>query len=182
MSESAIARRYAKAFIDIAREEGAVTPYRLELENFSAATEVSADLLKILSNRFLPASQRLSVIDEVGGKLSLSPAVVRFLKFLVKKRRIGLFKLVANAYRHQAFVLENKEEAFVTTASPLSPAAYDEIRKTLEGRTKKNMLVHQEIDAKVLGGIRVRVGNEVYDGTIRTQLDKMSGEMTKGIF
>src|SRR3989338_2858834 len=138
MSESSIARRYAKAFLEIAREEGNVEPYLLELETFQKSLVVSPELLKILENRFLSVASRMALIDEIGGRLSLSPLVNRFIKFLIRKGRISIFRFVASAYRRQAYVLQNKAEAVVTTAFPLSDLAYGEIQKILEGATKKS--------------------------------------------
>lgn len=181
MSESSIARRYAKALIEIAQDEGKLEPYRLELENFSAAARVSPELIKILANRFLPVGSRMGVIDELAKKLSLSTTVIHFLKFLVHKGRMDLFKFIAESYRRQAYLIQNKEEAYVTTAVALSEASTDEIKKILEKVTKKSMILHKDIDPAVLAGVRVRVGNDVYDGTARTELDKLSLKMNHGI-
>ena len=181
MSESTIARRYAKALIEIAQDEGKVEPYRLELENFNQAALGSPELLKILANRFLPVSERMGIINELSQKLSLSVTVIHFLKFLMQKGRMDLFHFVTAAYRRFAFALQNREEALVTTAAALPDSTYEEIKKTLEATTRKTMVLNREIDPAVIAGICIRVGNEIYDGTVKTELDKLSLNMSKGV-
>lgn len=177
MSESALARRYAKALFDLALEEERVEAIRGELENFGTLAKDNPNLMDVLSNRFLNADNRLAVIDQLGGRLELSKTVSNFLKLLVKKGRISFLKPMVAVFRRMAFDHQKTIEACVKSAFPLDSATTDAIAILLSRSTGKKIILEHVVDCNLLGGIWLKIGNEIYDGTVKADLNLLKNKM-----
>lgn len=180
MIETSIARRYAKALLDIAAESDQTNLFLSELDFFHNLCLKHPSLMDVLSNRFMDLTARMNIVDELSGKLKLNPMIKNFLKLLIKKGRAELLGLIVKTYQKLVYELEGKLEAVITSAKPLDDLHYEEIQKILSKITGKKIITQKEIKPEVLGGMSVRIGGEVYDGTIRASLDKISDEMRKG--
>lgn len=177
MIEASIARRYARALIELAREEKSLEACDAQLQEFQALAGENPLLLDTLTNRFFDLSSRIRIVDRLEKKLNLSPSVGNFIKLLIKKGRIGCFKEIVSAYRREVYLLQNKGVATVVSAKGLSPAVYDEIGRILSRKTGKEVVVEREVKPEVLGGVCVRMGGEVYDGTVKAALDSLTEKM-----
>lgn len=182
MIEASIARRYAKALVHLGKASNSLQLYLDELDQFDKTLSGHEGLRVTLSNRFLDLKARLRVVDELSTKMGLSAEVCRFIKLLIKKGRMELFPLVVKAYRKFAFELQKKKEATVASAFPLDEGAYDEIKKIFSERTGGEVLIRREINPNLLGGLRVSLGNDVYDGTLKAHLDALNDKMMKSQF
>ena len=182
MIEASIARRYAKALVEIAHELGQLEPFRLQVEDFEEVLKTSDDLRDILSNRFVDVANRLAVVDTLAAKEGYAKEVTNFLKLLIKKGRMDLYPLIAEAFQKFAFDLEGKVEATVASVSPLGDSTYAELNKILSQKTGKKVLTRKEIKPEVLGGLRILLGNDVYDGTVQHSLDAMTQKMKDTAF
>lgn len=182
MIEASIARRYAKALVEIAHRAGQLEPFRLQVEGFEAILKTSDDLRDILSNRFVDVAHRLAVVEELASKSGYAQEVTNFLKLLVKKGRMDLYPFIAKAFQDFSFGLEGKVEATIASASPLSDDVYLELQKILSQKTGKEVLIRTEIKPEVLGGLRILLGNDIYDGTVQHSLDQMTQKMRESSF
>jgi len=106
-------------------------------------------------------------------KLGITGVVANFLKLLVDKGRINILEDILNAYQHLMDQALNKARVSVKTAYPLSDDLVAEVKKTLEGLTKKRVEMAIEEDPSLLGGIVVKIGDTVYDGSVKAQLNKI---------
>lgn len=182
MHESSIARRYAKALIDIAVESGRLDAFMTDLESFHEAEKALPHLMGVLADRFLNLSSRLTVVDQVSSQMGLDPVVGNFLKLLVKKGRISLYRFVLSAYRRYVFELQNKTEAELASAIPVAPFLAEETRKILAKAVGKEIILKTCVQPSLLGGLKLRVGNDVYDGTVRAELERISEKMIRSSF
>lgn len=180
MIESSIARRYAKALLDIASESGQTSLFLSELDSFHNLCLKHPSLMDVLSNRFMDLTARMNIVDELAGRLKLNPMIRNFLKLLIKKGRAGFLDFIVKAYQKLVYELEGKLEAVITSAKPLNDLHYKEIQKILSKITGKKIIAQKDIKPEVLGGLAIRIGGEVYDGTIRASLNKIGEEMRKG--
>ncbi|MBM4314919.1 MAG: ATP synthase F1 subunit delta [Deltaproteobacteria bacterium] len=170
MISSNIAKRYARAFFKIAGEERRYEDYARELGRFSILLEENRKLGEFLANPVFAQSDKKTVVDALLVKLDVSPLTANFLKLLVDKRRIGILSDIESCYRDLVDNALGKVRVTVKTAFPLTGELFAQLQKGLEGLTGRQveMTVHE--DTTLLGGIVVRVGDTLYDGSIRTQL------------
>ncbi len=170
MISSNIAKRYARAFFKIAGEEQRYEDYARELGRFSTMLKESKDLGEFLANPIFALPDKKKVVEALLAKLDVSPLTANFLKLLVDKRRIGILSDIEGCYRDLVDNALKKVRVAVKTAFPLTGELSTRLQKGLEGLTGRQveMTVHE--DPTLLGGIVIRVGDTLYDGSIRTQL------------
>ena len=170
---SNIAKRYARAFFELAEEENKLEQYYNELNLFSSIMKQNKDLNGFLVNPIFEQEDKKRVLEQVISKLSLSPMTINFLKLLIDKKRIDALADIESCYRQQMDEVLKKLRATVKTAFPLSEEMLAYVTSGLEKMTGKQVEVTVETDENLLGGIMIGVGDTLYDGSIRSQLNNM---------
>jgi F-type H+-transporting ATPase subunit delta len=167
---SNIAKRYARAFFAIAKEDGLYEKYYNELTLFSSIVEESEDLKELLSNPVFDQAEKRAVVDSLLKKVDMSNMTANFLRLLVDKRRIGILPDIGSCYRQLMDDVLKKIRVNVKTAFPLSAELSEKLQKRMEELTGRKAEMAITEDASLLGGIVVGVGDTLYDGSIKTQL------------
>ncbi len=173
MITSGIAKRYAQALFDIAKEENRYLDYYNELKQFSAILDQNENLRDFFSNPVFDRDEKKAVIGEVLKKTGISSTTVNFLKLLVDKGRIGHLGEIEDGYEGLMDEVLKKARIQVKTAYPLSGELSDGLKKALEKITGKEVEMLIEEDRSLIGGIVVKVGDTLYDGTIKSQLNNI---------
>jgi len=170
---SNIAKRYARAFFEIAEEEKKLEQYYNELHSFSSIVTQNKDLESFLANPIFEQDVKKKVLEQIIGKLSLSPMTVNFLKLLTDKNRINVLPDIEICYRLLMDETLKKVRVTLKTAFPLSDDLQKYIVENLKKMTGQEIEVTLEDDKNLLGGIVIGVGDTLYDGSIKNQLNNM---------
>jgi F-type H+-transporting ATPase subunit delta len=170
---SNIAKRYARAFFAIAAEEKRYEEFSRELGRFSAVLKENKNLSEFLANPVFDQPDKKAVLEAVLEKISVAPLTANFLKLLVDKRRIGILSDIEGSYRELMDNALKKARVTVTTAFPLTGELSARLQTRLEELTGRKVELNILEDPTLLGGIVVRVGDTLYDGSIRTQLNNI---------
>jgi F-type H+-transporting ATPase subunit delta len=165
------ARRYAKALLLIAQQHGNPDVFNTEVERLTQAYEKSPELKRVLQNPAFSLSQRQAVLDEISRKLVLSKPVHDFARLLLARGRIPQLPLIARHLRQMIDEQMGRVRASVTSAKPLDFSVETRIRSALARATGKNVLLEKHVDPSLLGGVVTQVGDLLYDGSVRTQLE-----------
>lgn len=173
MSSSDIANRYSEALFQIASEEENYEKYFSDLKAFSAVVRENANLREVLFNPIFDRDEKKAVAGELLQMIGVTDIAANFLKLLVDKGRISLLDEIVEAYQRRMDDVLHKARVSVRTAFPLSDDLVAEIRKTMEGLTRKNVEMVIEEDPSLLGGMVVKVGDTLYDGSAKAQLNKI---------
>jgi F-type H+-transporting ATPase subunit delta len=168
-----IAKRYARAFFKIAGQEQRYEQFHRELVRFSSLLEKNRHLFEFLANPVFAQPDKRAVVDALLEKLALSPLTANFLRLLVDKRRIGILSHIEGCYRELVDDALQKAAVTVKTAFPLSDMLSARLRQEMETLTGRKVEMTIVEDPSLLGGIVVKVGDRLYDGSIRTQLVNM---------
>jgi len=170
---SNISKRYARAFFDIAGEEKKLEQYYDELHQFSSVIAQNKDLGGFLANPIFEQESKKKVLEKIIGKLSLSPMTINFLKLLIDKKRIDVLPDIETCYRQLMDETLKTVRVTVKTAFPLSGEMQSYITSSLKKMTGRSVEVTVEDDKNLLGGIVIGVGDTLYDGSIKNQLNNM---------
>ena len=173
MISSNIAKRYARAFFEIAGEEKRYEDYYHELSRFSAVLQENKNLGEFLANPVFDQPDKKAVLKSVLEKIPVSPLTANFLNLLIDKRRIGILSAIEGCYRELMDSALKKARVSVSTAFPLTSELSIGLQKALEGLTGREVEMTVIEDPTLLGGIVVRVGDTLYDGSIKTQLNNI---------
>jgi F-type H+-transporting ATPase subunit delta len=174
-----IAKRYAKALIELSQEKNLVDRTKADLAAFTEAVDSEASLQRLFSSPAFTPEAKKTVIAELAGKLGLQQATKRFIEYLAETGRIRYVREVRQAFEEILAERQNRAMARLTTAAPLAPAETAEIRKQLESVTGKQVEIDAKVDAALIGGARTQIGSVIYDGAISSQLGKMRERLVK---
>ena len=179
MISSDLAKRYARAFFDIAVEEGKIEDYGRELAAFASLIVQNKALQEFLANPIFELKSKKNVIEELLGRTQISGRTANFLRLLVDKQRINFLGEIENAYREFMDKSLKKVRVSVKTPYPLTSELEGALKQRVAEMTGKEVEMTVEDDASLIGGLIVRVGDTMYDGCIKTQLGnirKLLGE------
>lgn len=170
MTNLAIARRYAKALLAIGREDGRAETYKEELEGFVETLEKEKGLKHALTNPLYAVEGRAKVLRKVLERMRLSKVMHSFLALVFDKGRIAYLKDISAFYQKLTDDLANIGRATITSAVELSSEAQGKIQDALSKMTGKRIIVETQIDPSLIGGLVAKIGDLVFDGSIKTQL------------
>jgi F-type H+-transporting ATPase subunit delta len=177
--DETIARRYAKALIDIGKDDGNYEKYGVEIATFSNLIKENRDMEIFLINPVFETNKRLEVTSGLLEKLEFSPIAGNFIRLLVQKKRIEYLDEIIDEYQKQVDILSNVVRAKIYSATELSQEEIDEICGRLENITKKDVKISVDIDPSLIGGIVAQVGDEIIDGSLRTNLLQIKQNLVK---
>lgn len=180
MIGSALARRYARALLDIGQEERQVRRVLSEVERFVRLLAENPDLRKILEATHINRRDKQAVLEAAVSPAGFLPVTMNFLRLLVDKRRMNILPQILPELRRMVEELEGIERVEVIVPETLSETQRDFLKTVLERRTGKRIELEEKLDPAVLGGMVVKVGSTVYDGSVRTQLSKIQEILQKG--
>ncbi len=172
-----VARRYARALFQIGVDTGTYEALGQELGDLAALFEESVELRQTLVNPVFKPSEKRAILEKILPRVTPSPVVQRFALLLLDRGRIVLLASLARAYREMADAHAGRVRAVVTSATPLSAADLERVRRTLERRTKKTVMLEAQVDPSLIGGLVARVGDLVLDGSVRTQLSTLRDKL-----
>jgi F-type H+-transporting ATPase subunit delta len=170
---SNISKRYARAFFEIATEEKHLESYFNELNQFASIIAQNKALSDFMANPVFDQASKKGVVKSIIGKLQLSTITISFLNLLVDKKRIDVLHDIVICYSQLMDDVLKKVRVNIKTAFPLSSNMQDYISSNLEKLTGKKVEVFIENDPGLLGGIVLGVGDTLYDGSIKNQLNNM---------
>jgi F-type H+-transporting ATPase subunit delta len=179
MIEGSLSRRYTKALFQLAREASQEEKIGQELEQFYAAYSGSA-LRQVLTNPAFAIGARKKILTEVTGSQQLSALTSHFVALLLDRDRLTYLEGIVGCYRRLLNEVKGRIEARVVSASALEPSMIEQLRARLHGLSGKEVVLQQETDPDLLGGLLVELEGKVYDGSIRTQLEKMKQRIVRG--
>jgi F-type H+-transporting ATPase subunit delta len=180
MKNLAVARRYAKALLLISKEDGQTDAYRKELSRFAGLMEQEEALNQAVTNPLYEASGRRNVLQAVIENLDISKTMKSFLLLLFDKGRIGFLDSINEFYQKLADELNGIARASLISATDLSDDTVEKIRAALSKKTNKEIILEVEQDPALIGGIVTKIGDLVWDGSIKTQLSNMRETLKRG--
>ena len=173
-----VARRYASALFEVAKKRGQVEIVASSLSDVVAGVESSRQLASVLHHPLLPLDRKRAVLSGVFGG-AVHPDVEKFLFLVVEKDRaillpqiLGEFNRLFDEFRHEA-------DGEVTSAVPLSAAEIAALQSALQAKFGVKVRLKTRVDANILGGLVVRVGDKLIDGSVASRLQTLSEQLKR---
>lgn len=173
----AAAQRYAKALFGLAADAGQVGLVRRELDGLVELTAENSELRDVLLRPLYPAAQRRAVLGAIAGRLQLSPLFANFCQFLIDQRRTQELEVIRDEFERLAETAADRVAGEVTSAAPLTEAQLSQLRTLLAERTGRSVELNTKVDPALLGGAIARVGDLVYDGSLRSRLNQLRADL-----
>lgn len=169
-AEVTAARRYARALLEVAFTSAQADPasLRRELEQAASLLESQRDLSEALASPAVPQPAKREVVDAVWR--DASPLLRRLLAMLVERGRTGLVAAIAATYAELWNAARGVVPAEAISAVPLDPEQLSAVERALGRAARRDVELKASVDPQVMGGLMVRLGGLVYDGTVRGRL------------
>jgi F-type H+-transporting ATPase subunit delta len=169
-----IARPYAEALFQVSRADLAATQSWLDGLAGAAGSE---QLLQFAANPKIGAAQ---VFDLVAGVLKspLPPPGQNFLRAVIDNDRLAALPEVARQFRQLANGVSGSADAVVLSAFPIGDTELKDLMATLEKRFGRKLQARVQVDPSLIGGVRVSVGDEVLDTSVKARLEQMKSALT----
>ncbi len=171
-------RRYAEAAFEIAQRDGTVERWRSELE---AASAIVGDerALRALANPSVPIDQRSMAVAALLQGIASDP-VQNLIQLLLRRGRIEGLPRVAAEFRRLDDRRQGITHATATSAAPLTPDEVQALTQRLERSTGGRIALDVQVDPSLLGGLVVRVGDRMIDGSVRGRLERLRNQLISG--
>jgi len=173
MISGSIARRYAKALLDIGVADGNYERMGREVRAMARAIKGSPELTVALSNPAFARDDRERVLRAVLQRLGASQMVVNFTRLLLDRERIAVLPDISRELDAMIDARAGRVAAEVRSAVPLDASQRERLTQALEQLSGKKVEMKIDTDPSLLGGVVAKLGDTVYDGSLRTQLEKM---------
>jgi F-type H+-transporting ATPase subunit delta len=177
-----ISRRYARALFTLALEEDGHEQIGEELETVARTIRSSAEARTLVESPAYTPAQRHALVDLLVEKLSLSPSVGSFLRLLADRHRLAEIGAIARSYGEMLDEKVGRVRATVISARPLAEDELRHVRDALAAATRRTVVLDSRSDPRIVGGVITQVGPKVWDGSIRTQLERLRRELKTGPF
>lgn len=171
-----IAIAYARSLLELAEERGQLEPINADLRSLREIVQENPTFRAFLRDPGVAESERADVLKRVfDGKVS--PLLMNFLMVTNNHGRLGLLEAIADAYDDLLDEKLGKIEVDVTVAQRLSGEELDDVRRRVSAALKKDAVMHQYVDESIIGGLILKVQDQLIDASVKAQLDAMRRKM-----
>lgn len=178
MKGGTAAYRYAKALFSLAQDEHRHREVRSEIESLRELFDGTREIRDALLTPAHPASERKAALRAIADHASIGTLVQNFLSYLIDQRRLIDFNAIVEAFGELADQAEGMVTAEVVSASPMDDRRKDRLRRALSERTGQEVRLEIEVDPSLIGGAIAKVGDLVFDGSLRTQLGQLRANLS----
>ncbi len=179
--QQTLAERYAEALFELCVERDQLEQVGEQIKQFAQLMEACEELNYVFTNPVFPLEQRQAVVKTVAEKGNYLPNTLNFLLLLLEKKRAGLLPQIQESYQNSLDRRLNRRHVQVITAQDVSSDLLDKIGSKLQEQTNHDSIIEKKVDSSLLGGVVVKIGDRMLDGSIRSQLNQMKEHMLRNL-
>ncbi len=172
----AVAKRYARALFEVAKERGLIDKLEAELKLIVEAVNQNADLTRILMHPHIAADAKKNLLKEVFQE-HVADETMNFLGVLIDNGRESQLSEIASYYVGLANEERGIADAIVTTAKPLNQEEAQQLASRFGQLLNKTLRIQTVVDPSIMGGVVVKIGDRLYDGSIKRKLEHFAHQL-----
>jgi F-type H+-transporting ATPase subunit delta len=173
------ALQYANALADIALKQGAPQSAMHQLRDFGEVVSQSSELRNFLASPAVSPKDKHGVVEKITARLGAGRIIRNFLFVIADHQRFHMLPGIIAAFEEAIRQRQGIAEAEVSSAVELNPAQKADLAKTLSRLTGKKIEPKYSLDPALLGGAVARVGDTIYDGSLRSRLTEMRARLAE---
>jgi len=174
---SGIAKRYATAIFDLAKEGKSVPALSADIDALETALNDSADLADLTTSPVYSREEQAAAIAAVAKKMKISPIVTNSLALMAQNRRLFALPQLIAALRDMIAEENGEVTADVVAAKALTKTQSDKLAKTLKATFGKDVKINATVDESIIGGLIVKVGSKMIDTSVASKLSNLQNAM-----
>ena len=175
-----VARRWAKALMDLAQEDGGISKEEIlsNLNDIAQTIEGSKELSDLVNNPSVSVEEKQIVICKLFQN-RVMPVVYNFLFSLNLKKRLNIIGEIAQEFRKELEEMKNIVRVDVTSAIELNDERKNDIRNRIADKLQKDVIVNWGVDSDIIGGLVLNINETIVDNSIRHRLENLSKNIVK---
>lgn len=174
---SGVADRYASALFELARDTDALDTVATDLDNFNTLLGESDDLDRLVRSPVFSADEQTQAVTAVLDKAGIGGLAANLIKVAASNRRLFAVPEMIVGYKRRLAKERGETSASVTSAEPLSAEQIAAVKAALKVAIGKDVLLDEQVDPTLIGGLIVQVGSRMIDTSLRTKLNAMKFAM-----
>jgi F-type H+-transporting ATPase subunit delta len=174
-----IAKKYAKALLEIGLQDGNHEALGQDLNKLADLLRESKELRVALWSPAFPKPTRKAIGRKIGERLGLALTALKFIELLIHRKRMDLFFQITKAYRDICDEVAGRTRVTLIASMDLPSGLVQEIKSQIESLTGKEVILSLEKDPSLIGGFLTKIGNVVYDGSLKAQIAKLRDNLYK---
>ena len=171
--------QYANALADIALAQGAAAPALKQLADFGALYAESEELRNVLASPGVPREAKHGVIEKLAARMGASKIIRNFLFVVIDHRRSALLPKIIETFEDVVQKRQGIAEAEIASAVELTAAQKKEMAQKITDMTGKRVETKYAVEPGLLGGAVVRIGDTIYDGSLRSRLNELRARLAE---
>lgn len=179
MKDTLVAERYARAFFEFSAARRLDQKVEDEFQSLAEVFADSGSIAKFFENPGLKPSEKKRLFEKVygGRRDEVSALMIGFVSLLIDKGRLGMLPEVAAVYKRIADSAQGEAIAQVSSAVAIDAASEKLLLERLERILGQKVLIRKELDRSLIGGMQVRIGHKVLDGSVRSRIGRIKKEL-----
>lgn len=169
--------RYANALLSIAIDEDKVDYYRIEIKNIRTAFLSDNGIINLLSSAFIDLNDKEEIINNI---YKGNDNVLNFMKIIVRNRRANVMIKIFNEFIKKCNETLNIKDGYVYSVRKLTEEEIEKIEDGISEKLASRVELENIIDEKLIGGVKVLVEDKIFDGSIKTKIEKLKESLIKG--
>lgn len=182
MTSNIVARRYAKALFALGQKKGAaeLTAYGSDLEKLAEVLAADPTVLKVFRNPIFGADKKKAVAAAIMDKIGVGKVVKNFVQLLADKERLASLPEIQAVYAKLQDEAQGVLRGMLTTAVKLDAKRQGELKSALEKKSSRKLVLDYAVEPAILGGLVLKVGDQVLDASLRAQLQMLKENIKRG--
>ena len=176
--ETKVSRRYAQALFSIAQDKSAVKEYLSEWSLIVETVKANAELADIFYGRLYNVAAKKALADKLFSA-AVSQDVLNFLQVVLDKDRVAYLEDILANYQSMTDELFGVDAVKVVSAVPLTEAQQAALGSSIKKQTDRDVRITGEVDAALLGGLKIIIGDRHYDASVAGQLAALKQQLTR---
>lgn len=172
-----IAQNYASALLSIAIDDRKVIDYQKEVKELQKIILNNPDFLLLLDSRFLTIEERKQKVSEI--LVGFNEDIVNFIKIIVSHNRVNYLKDILDGFNTLCNEYQDIIEGLVYSAFPLNEETINKIKNKISQLEHREVDLKTKIDPSLIGGVKVVINSHVYDGSVKSQIEKMQIDLSR---
>lgn len=173
-----VSKTYSEALFEVALEEGMIDRFLDEINFVADSLKEFPEFQNIIKSPTINKNEKKNIISDVF-KEKLSQEMLNFLKIIIDKSRGNSIEAIREDFKAKVNNHKGIVDAVAITAIPMSKEDSDKLINKLSGITGKTINLTNEIDKSIIGGVMVKIGDKVIDGTLKGKLDNIKEELSQ---
>ena len=171
MLENQVGKRYAEALSGNISDTGALEKALQDLQAFDAAIKGENELARFFEHPSISTEKKKNVVQDICSRLGIEDKVSNMMILLNERGKILFLEKIVEYFEYVVDRRLNRTRVHVTSAHPLTAENMDRLKAALNKILEKTILIDTEVDESLIGGIMLRIGDQVADDTIRNRLE-----------